>query len=97
MFGGGTKPEQDIDDILHKVALGNASDSVLQHLNDYINTSVDRFISQWVNYDITQIKSDAGIINFHESYRQAIRTHLLLKTRMTQSKFEGREAEKSLK
>lgn len=92
MFGA-THPQDDIDTLMRKVELGNASDSVSRYLNDYIENAVQKFMAQWVNYDLTQIRSDAGVISFHESYRQAIRTHLLLKTRLNMSKLEGRQAE----
>lgn len=96
MFG--TKPpQQTIDQILEKVKVGNVSEDVLIYLKDYINTSVERLTAQWVNADITQINSDMGIVNFHEQYRQAIRAHLLIKTRMAQNRSEGKQAEELLK
>ena len=89
--------EPDIDEVLRKVELGNASDSVLAFMNDYIDTSIQRMMTQWVNKDVASIVSDAALINFHEAYRQAIKTHLLLRTRLHQNRAEGRAAEKDLR
>ena len=82
-------PQESIDDIMRKVQLGNASDSVITYLDDYIKTTVERMISQWCNFDITKCNSDAAVISFHEAYRQAIRAHMLLTTKLLSQKMEG--------
>lgn len=90
------KPQQSVDEILAKVKVGNVSEDVLVYLGDYIETAVQKLLTQWVNADITEVKSDVGVINFHEQYRQAIRAHLLIKTRMHQNLAAGKSAEKVL-
>ena len=86
-----------IDEIMRKVEIGNASDSVLQYMDKYIDEAIQRMVAQWVNADVTQIHSDLGIVNFHEAYRQAIRAHLLLKQKMNYNREAGRSAKSNLK
>jgi len=92
----GQQGPEPIEALLKSVQLGNVSDSVLQYMGDYIKNVVQRLTTQWVNSDVTQIKSDAAMIAFHESFRQAIRAHLLIETKMKMQKQEGRLSDEEL-
>ena len=94
MFGN--NPQKSVDELMGKVAMGNMADSTLQAMGSYIDEVVQRLTSQWINTDVAQFHADASLINFHEAYRQAIRTHLLLKTQMQRKKVEGKSAGETL-
>lgn len=89
--------EYNVDELLKAVTKGSASESAFRFFDEWVTEESKRLIRNWVNMDLSDVKSDAGIITAHESFRQRIKAILVLQQHLLRIKLEAESAAKSVK